>query len=588
MFTNKAKVSLYKENVAYGYRPTIFIGIESESGPSKDSLKLLNNLNDLYKYFNSFERSESYLMAEFCLLKGFKVLAQRVSSVTGPSSCRKFELENGEHAFFSPSKGVDYSLPSSSPFVPKIQLSQALYSYTVSFPNISEYEQEINPKFMISIPKFAYTASNELISQPIVMFGKDWNDKELYNIEYDTTRSKFIEEPIKGPEFRDAVLSFLSNNCNFEVSKIEGTETYFILSRTDISGIKVQDCVPEVEGAESIIRFEPSQRGLEENWCREYDKYKTVTFYSKVDSSINDLTVKVSKPSNTYYVDIYKFNSEGTSIFSEYFELKDLDELNGLSELVEVEIHDSSKDLTGTYNLKGRTTVIERNDYNKSIDFLKEISGDYSVDICIDYNYTDIQSVERDNYLRALQAVFPNSLILTDSLSLPSEEMIVQINPDVVYSEVTTFGTREYKLKGLSYLLYLLPNYSAGRDDSLLRIEDNSVKNSKNMIVEGDYGVSLIGVETKLDSSFPIKSLLSIVCAENLIKNLDFSKLDGSNQSYSAVNEEMSRVNEYLGTTTQVSVIDYYKYNDKVQLSLSFKADKFIIKDYQVISQIIW
>ena len=360
------------------------------------------------------------------------------------------------------------------------------------------------------------------------------------------------------------------------------------MSRTDISGIKVQDCVPEVEGAESIISFEPSQRGLEENWCREYDKYKTVTFYSKVDSSINDLTVKVSKPSDTYYVDIYKFNSEGTSIFSEYFELKDLDELNGLSDLVEVEIHDNSKDLTGTYNLKGRTTVIERNDYNKSIDFLKEVSGDYSADICIDYNYADLQSVERDNYLRALQAVFPNSLILTDSLSLPSEEMIVQINPDVIYSEVTAFGTREYKLKGLSYLLYLLPNYSAGRDDSLLRIEDNSVKNSKNMIVEGDYGVSLIGVETKLDSSFPIKSLLSIVCAENLIKNLDFSKLDSLNQSYSAVNEEMSRVNEYLGTTTQVSVIDYYKYNDKVQLSLSFKADKFIIKDYQVISQIIW
>lgn len=588
MFTNKAKVSLYKENVTYGYRPTIFIGIESESGPSKDSFKLLNNLNDLYKYFNSFERSESYLMAEFCLLKGFKVLAQRVSNVTGPSSCRKFELDKNKSVFFSPSKGEDYSLPSPSPFSPRIQSSQALYSYILSFPNISEYEQEINPKFMISIPKFSFTSDGELISQPIVLFGKDWNDKELYNIEYDITRSMFLKDSIKGEEFKNKVLTFLTNNCNFEVTPIEGTETYFILSRTDISGIKVQDCVPEVEGATSIIHFEPSQRGVEENWCREYDSYKTITFYSKVDSSIDDLTIKVSKPSDIYYVDIYKFNSEGTTIFSEYFELKDLDELNGLSDLVEVEIHDSSKDLTGTYNLKGRTTIIERNDFTKSIDFLREASGDYSVDICVDYNYESLQNVERESYLRALRAVFPNSIILTDSFSLSSEDMVVQINPNVVYSEITSFGTKEYKLKGLSYLLYLLPTYSAGRDDSLLRIEDNSIKNSKNTIIESDYGVSLIGVETKLDSSFPIKSLLSIICAENLIKSLDFSKIGTLNQSVSSVSDEMSKVNEYLGTNTQVSVVDFYRYGNKVQISLNFKADKFIIKDYQVIAQVIW
>lgn len=588
MFKNKAKVSLYKENLSYGYRPTVFIGIESESGPSKDSFKTLNSLNDLYKYFNTFERTESYLMAEFCLLKGFRVLAQRVSNITGPSSCRKFDLGNNKFVYFSPSKDEDYSTPPRTPFIPRVNSDQALYSYILSFPNISKYEQEVNPKFMISVPKFSYTMENELVSQPIAIFGKGWTDEELQTVDYDSTRSIMLKDSISCSNFKDRVLSFLVNNCNFEVSKIEGTETYFILSRTDISGIKYQDCNPEVEDSESIIEFEPSQRGMEENWCREYDSYKVITFYSKVDSSIDDIVVKVSKPSSAFYVDIYKFNNEGTTIFSEFFEVTDLDELNGLSDLIEVEIHDASKDLTGTYTLKGRTTIIDESDYNNSLTYLEEPSDDYTVDMCIDYNYETLSASEREAYIKVLQSAFPTSLVLTDSYTFPSEEKIVQINPNVIYSEQTSFGTKEYKLKGLSYLLYLLPTYSAGRDSDLLRVADNSVSSSQNLIVEGDYGVSLICVTSRLESLFPIKSLLSIICSENLIKSLDFSKVENSEQASSLILEEVAKVNEYLGTSTVVSVEYYQKYKDKVQLDLNFKADKYIIKDFQVIAQITW
>ena len=106
-------------------------------------------------------------MAEFCLLKGYKVLGQRVSTLTQPSSSRKFLV--GERVYYaSPDISKDYSEGYNSEMYDYLDRQSSSYSVILTID--PTFSNDIVPDdFIVVVPKFSLdNSSSEYNTTPII------------------------------------------------------------------------------------------------------------------------------------------------------------------------------------------------------------------------------------------------------------------------------------------------------------------------------------------------------------------------------------------------------------------------------------
>ena len=593
-----------KEPVTYGYRLTIFMEIQCESGP-ENKTQLLEDVNDLYKYFNTFSPTESWRMAEFCLLRGYRVLAHQVNTVTGPSSSRKFNVGDGKYLFFSPRQEIDYSEPFGTPFYPILDSDKAVYAQILTFPDIGAPANDyVSDDFMLIVPKYFINSSNQVSPQCCIYACQGWepvDDKFAYELgayDYNATYSviRWTEEqnrPLQYRDFKNEILNFLQNKCNITVTEIEGSiNSYLVESTIDISDFRILN--PYTLSTEGeILTCQPSDLGKNDNYCRYYDNYKIATVYSKVNSSIEDLEVTISNSDGYYYVDVTKFDSSHTPIDVEFFQYSNnpdnpnyITNLSYDSEYVDIDVHNRNEDISGEYILEGKECFKDDTYFIASMkSYEQEISSDIAVDICVDNCPASTSPVNRVNYIDFLKRCFGNSLIFTDE-TVENMEKVVQISPRVLWRDTG------YKMRGFSYLLYLLPDFQNSREEELIKTiyedengEEITTDNSDNVIEERDYGLVLMGVKSRLETVFPVKSLLSVVAIENQIQNYSYV---GETDFVNRINSITQAVNDYMNTSTQVSVNECTVSGRSLYASLSIRVDKNIIYEYKVTATLLW
>ena len=586
---SKAMVTLEKEKVGRDFRPTVYMGIDCDSGPSEPTL--LEDVTDLYINFNSFSKSNSYIMAEFCLLKGYKVLGQRVSTLTQPSSSRKFLV--GERSYYaSPDVSKDYSEGYNSEIYDYLDRQSSSYSVILTID--PTFSNDIVPDdFIVVVPKFTLDNSSlEYNTTSIILAGPYWSkdittENELYQkIDYNPNRSRVLgysaelqPNTLTVSKFESYLVEFLTRWCNLTVERIGETNSYYVESQTNLNNLEFINC--ETMNGE-FISSEVSDIGSENNICRQYDSNKVCTVYSKDYSSIDDISVEITESSETYSVFVTKVNNEGVPVYSESFFYSTQPEsdnfLENLSEdslLVNIDIHDYTKSCVGKYELKGGIKISEVSDFNKMVEEDPELG--YPVDFCVDNN----ESTERATYLDWLLNSFKTSLVFTDYLPR-STERIVQVSPKVEFYDS---GTR-YVMKGFAYLLYLLPNDVGIAYQNIKVIDDGSSYSlSQNYIEEGDYGIQLVGVKSKISSILPIKSSIFITCLNNLIISNDY---ESTSVLTDAIDDASSRVNAYLGTNYEVSVNSVLVKDRVAYADLTVRVETQIFGNYQVIANISW
>lgn len=604
MFNSKAVVQLMKEPVNYEYRFTVFMEIQSESGPV-DKTQLLENVDDLYHYFNTFSPTESWRMAEFCLLRGYRVLAHQVNTVIGPASSRKFNDGEGGSLFFSPRQDVDYSEPFHTPFLPVLDSEKAVYSQIISFPDVGASSNNyVSDDFLMVVPKYYVNSSNIASPECCIYACQGWEDVDeklpyglgLYSFDKNYSILRWREgqdNPLSYGDFQTEILNFLQDKCNMSVTPIEGTlNSYLIESTIDIADFRVENPYL-MGGTEPIITCQASELGKNDNYCRYYDYTKIVTVYSKMNSAVDDIEVVISNADGYYYVDVTKFDSEHTPIDVESFQYSDNpdspDYLNNLSydsSLVDIEIHNPNDNIAGTYVLEGKECFTNNEYFIESMNsYEEELSSDFPVDICIDNCPASRTPTERNDYINFLKRCFSNSIIFTD-FTPDDTTRVTQISPRVKWRDTGL------EMRGFSYLLYLLPDFQNSREEELIKTvytdEDGAeitLDDAVNIIEERDYGLVLMAVKSKLETIFPIKSLLSVVGIENQIQNYTYT---GENDFRNRIRQITEAVNKYMSTSTQVTVDECTVSGRSLNAVLSIRVDKTLIYEYKVTATLLW
>lgn len=590
MINSKAVVQLVYEEGAPDYSLTLYMGIKSDTGTEEP--QLLESVNDLYRYYNTYNVTPSYSMAEFCLLRGYRVQAQRVNTITGVASCRKFISNSGVSAYFAPRQGKDYG-EDSRHFSPYISPEYAVYSQILTFhePDIIDDNSIIDEDFLMLVPRQVFQANQAFEEVSVISALANWNwnpDSEGQTTDHKDLNSSYTvdsfttvylnQNELRYGNFKDTILQFLESNCNMEIEQIEGTDSYLVISTTNISDFTIRS--PYIAGqTEELVTVQSSDIGLNDNYCYLYDDYKVATIYSKVPSSIDDTTVDITSSDGYYYVNVYKYLSDGSPALSENFQYSTdptsaryITNLSVDSNLVEIEIHNSGKDVTGTYNLIGQEELSQDTDFIDSLS--GEIGGsDLFIDICVDNNDEE----RREDYLTKLREVFPTSLILTD-YSIDDMTQIVQVGP-----EVTWLNTGE-TMRGYTFLLDILPEDSMARETSALKVE-TSDDSYQNTVTDTDYGVELIGVTTQLNSVFPIKSLLSVLAMENYILS---SSITSESEFRELVSTAQITVNDYLLTNTQLEVRYVNVSGRRLTAGLNARVDTFIVYNFKITATLLW
>ena len=600
MIQTKAVVQLVSEVAPLGYSLTLYMGIQSDSGPSE--VQLLTSPNDLYRYFNTYTESPSYRMAEFCLLRGYQVYAQRVTQVTGPSSSRKFIDENGVEYFYSPRVGKDYSAELKSPFLPYANSEDAVYSQILTFiPSTSTLE--VHDRFLLVVPKTIYGAGTHEIHN-VPLMGKTWSlsaDSEDYILRYYNVDVniglQMTDKTFFGYNFKDVVLAFLERNCNMTIEaldegcevieKEDGTKEYqgerfLILSSSDISDFYIKNGT--LSDGTPLLEIQSSDIGRNDNYCHDLDEYKVCTIYSKFPTSLDDTEVTIDLADGYYYVNIYRYDKDRVPIMSEVFQYTQKDNnilnLSLDSQLVDIEVYDESADLSGTYLLQGQEAFYNDEDFLNSIQDSEPGSTELQVDLVIDNNEVD-DTDGREVYLRNTRTLFPNSIIISDFDS-PFEDssLYVQVGPSVTWLD------SGYTMKGISFLLDLLPSEDKGAEVYRVRLEDSQGAVYQNQIEERDYGVTLIGTRTKISNILPLKSVISVIAMENYILNR--SKVRSVEQFQELVLEARTRVNNYLSTNTQVLIRGLQQFDRELKADLIFRVDTYIIYNFRITATLLW
>lgn len=584
---SKAMVTLEKTSIGRTYRPTIYMGIDCDSGPSEPVL--LEDVIDLYINFNSFSKSNSYIMAEFCLLKGYKVLGQRVNTLTQPSSSRKF-IVNGKVHYASPDISKDYSESRGSEVYDLLDRSSSSYSVILQL-NESLSNEIVRDDFIVSVPKFTMdSTSSEYNTSSIILAGPYWSDKDQEldrKISYNPNRSSVLgyssslkPNTMTVAKFKEYLEDFLVRWCNLSVERIGSTNSYYVESYTNLRNIEFIDCT--TFAGEEFVSSESSSLGYENNLCKLYDSSKVCTLYSKNYNSLNDIKVSISTSSEMYNVFITKENSEGIPVYSESFFYstnpnsdKYISKLSEDSLLVNLEIHDGSKSFDGEYVLKGGLKVSETSDFNRMTS--EDTETCYPVDFCVDNN----ESLDRLNYINWLVNSFKQSLIFTDFVS-GSRDRIVQVSPKIEFFDTDI----SYVMKGFAYLLYLLPEDRGGGYRNIKVIDDGTdYKSAQNYIEEGDYGMQLVGVKSRVSSILPIKSSIFITCLNNLILS---DQYDSEDEFENSVSKSASDLNEYLGTECEVSVNSVSIKDRFLYADLTVRVETQIFGNYQIIANVSW
>ena len=586
MLNSKAVVQLVYEDAEPEYTLTLYMGVRSDSGPEEPVL--LENLNDLHRYFNTYDLTPSYSMAEFCLSRGYKVLLHRVNTITGVSSCRKFIDDSGESFYYSPRQGKDYSY-SDRTFHPYMSPEYAVYSQIITFhePEVIDSRATIDEDFVLLVPRQVYQLDQgfEEVTVVSALANWSWNPE---NSDYKELGDEYVVDPFtirylgQGElvygNFKDTVLTFLEN-CNMSIEQIGGTDSYLISSSSNIQSFNIVS--PYISGGEEVLlTSELSEIGLNDNYCYYFDDYKVATIYSKIPSAIDDTVVEITSSDGYYYVNTYRYSSDGAPLIAESFQYSTdpessdyISNLSGDSVLVDIEVHDDTKDISGTYNLMGQERLDQDSDFLDSVKGGIEENDNY-VDVCID---NDDQDDGREEYLDRLRVMFATSLIFTD-YQISDMSRIVQIGPDVKWLD-----TGEV-MKGFTYLLDLLPLDVMARTSSGIRVEE-SEDTYENQITSNDYGIQLIGVKARMSGVLPIKSLLSVFAMENLILSSGVTSEEGFR---SLVSESQRVVNNYLSTNTKL-VINYIDLQGRrLTASLNAEVDTFIVYSFKITATLLW
>ena len=585
---SKAMVTLEKIRNGRAYRPTVYMGIDCDSGPSEPTL--LEDVTDLYINFNSFSKSNSYIMAEFCLLKGYKVLGQRVNTLTQPSSSRKFVVDGRVH-FASPNIFEDYSELPGSEIYDFLDKNSSSYSVVMTFDD-SLSSEIVRDDFIVSVPKFTMdSSSSEYNTSSIILAGPYWSDKDKeldQKIQFNPNRSRILgyssslkPNTLTVSKFKEILEEFFVQWCNLKVERIGNTSSYYIESYTNLNNIEFIDCT--TYSGEEFVSSESSKIGYENNLCRLYNNNKVCTVYSKHYNSLDDITVDISTSSEMYNVFVTRVNSEGVPIYSEsFFYSTDpnsdnyISKLSFDSELINFEIHDGTKSFDGEYKLKGGLRISEVSDFNKMVQG-EIVETDYPIDFCVDNN----ESADRQGYLNWLIKCFPRSLVFTDFVT-SIQDRVVQISPKIEFYDTES----SYVMKGFAYLLYLLPEDRGSGYRNIKVIDDGTDLNSaQNYIEEGDYGIQLVGVKSRVSSILPIKSSIFITCLNNLIVSEQYSTL---NDFYVHVSNSVSALNSYLETGYEVYVNSASINGRSLSADLTVKVETQIFGNYQVIANVSW
>ena len=211
----------------------------------------------------------------------------------------------------------------------------------------------------------------------------------------------------------------------------------------------------------------------------------------------------------------------------------------------------------------------------RETDFLDTfvLPTDYFVDICVDNCGTSVE------YVNSLRKNFSTSLVFTGCAGVKENmERIVQIGPSIQWLDTG------YEMDGYSFLLDILPEYDALREDERVKVMEDGLT-YQNTIVERDYGAVLIGVKSQISSVFPIKSLLSIFMTENLI----LSRTYRNEEDFTLYTQQsLITINEYLGTNTTIEILSCSVSGRSLTAHLRISADRYIISDYKVTATLYW
>jgi len=602
MKIEKAVVDYRKEALPYEYRLTVYIGLEVDSGPSYQVL--LTSVQDLYVIFNTYEISESYRMAEFCLNNGFNVLAQRINEISGKSSCRKFIPDNsgGRSLFFSPREEVDYSEPKEVLTGAGYDSSQGeinpLYSEIIRFRKIENSDNiEINDNFVLIVPKLTITAPPDE-NQVFLKYGFLGKNVSLdqfdldYVVKLNVNNELEVVDPLDPfqaysltyKDLESKVVDFLHNICGFNIELREDNQYVYVYSNSMIQDFDYRNFTISNVNYQ-LLTITPSNIGERDNNCYAWNDYKVCTIYSKYEDSLDDISVNITKSDGYYYVTVYKKNSSGAVIFTENFNYsvdpKLPDFLNNLSrdsEVVDIEIYNEEADLSGVYELLGRTNLKLETDY---IDSVKQAESEdektYNADICLDLS-VDYQQ----EYIECLLKLFPNSLIFTSANI--SEDKVVSVNPNIIWNDT------KYELRGFSYLLYMLKENSNISDISLIRLANSYTDYSDYtsfMIQENDYEVMLMGVYSQVvnkGNNLPIRTVVSVLAIENYILTSQHTSVEEFRESVTLAERY---VNSYMRTNTQVQIVDMSIFGSRLTATLNFYVNNIIVSSYRIVATIL-
>ena len=583
----KATTSIYHSVATSGYRLTLYMGLNSDSGP--DYPVLLTSVNDLYRYFNTSSDDQSFHFAEFCLGLGYNVYAKRVNRIIGNSSSRKF-IVDGRSYFYSPLRDV---YPEEKPLIvvsskptSSAVISDTTYSAILNFPEYSDVSKNVlvSPNFLLIVPRtISVGGSNLIVYERLI--GSGVSSQDLLTYSGTNGHDVRLSSSFSYGQFKDEVLNVLQGQCGIEVTHVTCTSVY-IQSKCPLQSFYIKDAT--VLDTRPLLEFKPSNTGEQDNYCNLYDEFKVCTLTSKYPDSLDDIEVQITKSLDQYLVYVTRSDANGSVIYSESFaygtsegDVNFISKLSDESEVVSIAIHDYTKDLSGTYKLLGKEKIEFDSMFTDSLTEEDEES-DLAIDIAVDTSYGQFYS-----YLNRLKQTFKNSLVFT------GKDFIVQdqttyirtciVCPDV---EWRTFG---YTLPGPSYLFYILPEYSAGSDSYVIKKDPGPQVHSEycSTIVQSDYEVELMGTNvalTDIKSRFPIKAAISIVA---VINYLIHTSVRTESEFVDSVGDIVSSVNRLLGTWTRVTIDSLNKLNYVLYATLSFYVDKQIILSYRVSAKLV-
>ena len=618
MINTKAFVELQKTPSSGGYKMTIMMGISADTQPADGEIVLLESLDDLYKYFNSFDKSESYKTAEACLLKGFKIVAYGTSALEGPATCAKYATSSG-YEFRYPSVNLTfdygdvqfYSESSTFSYILTFKLDSSYNNYRINDDNLmivsrmQKYIGEISTSeevYQYALIGLNYadlhltgydgddsstrvlTATSSNTVQTATTYAPSLlapsTQVEGYNIS--VSNNGFISSIGCQPtykQYKQFVLEFLSEFCGFTVNQIGDTNSYYIQCPTDTPQMVSYGATVAIDGEEvSVLSIEPIWCGKDNVYC--YGKTPICLLKTKTDSSIQDTSVEITKSFDQYYVNVYKTTKQGVPVISESFRydvdptLRNITNLTTDSELVDFvaddlyDSHNSILDFSGTYDLRGRyreDLVDDTLPLDTGADFTE-----LAVDIVFDSSRNATLSVD---YFKKLLESFPTSLILTDSGYGVGVDNTLVINPDIIW-----VNKDSQKFKGATLLLDLLPIQDSGAFTDQIQLQKTSTTVGT-LITKSEYGVRLLSNVTWKSRTFPVKSLLSLYAIENQIKtNTYMSETDFRTK----FNNIISTINKYYETDTQASITFLNKSGSRLSVEMVVRIDTYVISSFKI------